>query len=317
VGKTSGGKTPSKSGSAPRPTGAGSSGPAPRPPEAGGNGHAAALLPVVPLNVIPPGASQAASRTVNAVGMIALETSARVKRQRVLDIVLPQSTSARMAEAAPASVWAISSEKTTSQFEMAEAAAQAAEEMRSETLVEAAAATEAIPDELRRSSKDLFAFLRAELEREDLESDDPHALWRRAHKRMRHELFAGPPMAELLQLEERLGVKLPPSYWDFSLEWGGGLLYVREHGAMRVIPALAVKSEVQGALCGRMLRPWLPVVDLGCGDYLALDTSTENRAGENPIHWWYCGEAKKKVADSFALWLQRLVDEDGQPYWWA
>ncbi|MCO5165719.1 MAG: SMI1/KNR4 family protein [Planctomycetes bacterium] len=245
---------------------------------------------------------------------MALETSSRVKRQRVLDVIIPQSTSARMAEAARASVWAISSEKTTIQFEAAEAAAEAAEERRSEGLV--ADDAPALTESLRRSPRDLFAFMREELDRPEDDPRDPHGLWRRAHKRLRHELSPGPAPEELERLEARLGAQLPPSYWDFSLEWGGGLLFVHEFGAIRIVPALELHAELRGPLCGRMVRPYLPVVDLGCGDYLALDMARETKTGEHPLVWWYGGEVKKKVADSFVAFLKRLVESNGQPFWW-
>lgn len=245
---------------------------------------------------------------------IALETSSRVKRQRDHAVVIPQSTSARMAEAARASVWAISSEKTTMQFEAAEMAQERAEDKRSQGL--ATESTPALDETLRRSSRDLFAFMRDELERPEDEARDPHAMWRRAQKRMRHELSPPPATADLKRLEERVGMTLPTSYWDFSVEWGGGLLYVQEAGAIRIIAALNMVQELKGPLCGKMTRPHLPVVDLGCGDYLAVDMSKETKGGERPVVWWYGGEVKKKVADSFGAWLRKLVEANGQPFWW-
>ncbi len=270
--------------------------------------------PPVDLELAPAAPVPVPQLTLSPGVTVALEASSRVKRQRVLDVVLPLSTSARMAEAARASVWAISSEKTTNQFEAAEAAADAAEEARTETLV--LTGRGGIPEELRRGSRDQFTFLREELDRGD-DDDDPHTLWRRAHRRRRHELIPGPTAAEIERLEERIGFDLPPSFWDFSLEWGGGLLYVQEFGTIRVIPALEIMSEVRGPLCNRMVRPYLPVVDLGCGDYLALDLSKESRGGERPIVWWFAGDVKKRVAESFVAWLRRLVELNGQPFWWA
>jgi len=245
---------------------------------------------------------------------IALETSSRVKRQRDHGVIIPQSTSARMAEAARASVWAISSEKTTMQFEAAEMAQERALDKRTEGF--ATEDTPALDETLRRSSRDLFAFMRDELEREEDEARDPHALWRRARKRRRHELSPPPATADLKRLEERVGMTLPTSYWDFSVEWGGGLLYVQEAGAIRIIPALNIVPELKGPLCGKMTRPHLPVVDLGCGDYLAVDMAKETKGGERPVVWWYAGEVKKKVADSFGAWLRKLVESNGQPFWW-
>lgn len=224
------------------------------------------------------------------------------------------STSARMAEAARSAVWAISSEKTTGQFEAAEERAREIEEVRQEDL--AVAKTTAVPaEDLRRGAKDLYSFFRVELQRPERE-DDPHASWRAYHRRQRHELLPGIPVDELRQIEERLAVTLPPSYWDFSLEWQGGLLYVREHAYTRILSAREILDEVKRALCDTMLRPYLPVVDLGCGDYLALDTS-KAKGEEFPLVWWSCGDPRKKVAESFAAWLKRYIEADGDPYWWA
>lgn len=295
-------KTPSSSKGQPAKPAAGASGKTKRKSEA-----VAAPAATSPASAPPP-------LVRPELAALALETSARVKRQRVLDVIIPQSTSARMAEAARASVWAISSEKTTMQFEAAEAAADAAEVRRTDKLVNES--TPALDETLRRSSRDLFAFMREELDRSEDDPKDPHALWRRAHKRLRHELSGGPSPDELKRLEGRLHCQLPPSYWDFSLEWGGGLLFVHEFGAIRILPALEIISELRGPLCGRMVRPYLPVVDLGCGDYLALDMGKETKGGEHPLVWWYGGEVKKKVADSFVGWLKKLVEVGGQPYWW-
>lgn len=299
-------KTPTKSKTATRSGTASASQAAPRPAA-----PAAPAGPVIPNSQVPGPDGLIPPPTVMAV-----ETSSRVKRQRVLDVLLPMGTPARMAEAARASVWAISSEKTTLQFQAAEARADKAEEARTETLVVDAAAT-ALADDRRRASKDLFAFLREELDRPDDEEVDPDALWRRAFKRLRHELQPGPGPDELARLEGRLGVTFPPSFYDFSLEWGGGLLYVHEYGATRIVPALEILDEVRGPIAGKMSRPFLPVVDLGCGDYLALDMGTETKGGERPLVWWHAGEVKKRVAESFAAWLKKFVEAGGQPFWWS
>lgn len=308
-------KTASQAGKAPaRAAAAPEKAPAAKAPAPGASGKAKRKADEPPA-AAPPAPPAAAPPLVRPeLSAIALEASSRVKRQRVLDVIIPQSTSSRMAEAARASVWAISSEKTTIQFEAAEAAAEAAEVRRSEGLV--ADDAPALKEALRRSQRDLFAFMREELDRPEDDPRDPHGLWRRAHKRLRHELSPPPAPDELERLEGRLGAQLPPSYWDFSLEWGGGLLFVHEFGAIRLVPALELHGELRGPLCGRMVRPYLPVVDLGCGDYLALDMARESKTGEHPLVWWYGGEVKKKVADSFVAWLKRLVETQGQPFWW-
>jgi len=242
-----------------------------------------------------------------------LSTGSRAKRRRAVEVILPRSTSRRIAEAARASVWAISSEKTTGMFEAAEDRALEEEYERRDNLAEFDALPP--PEDLRRSARDPFAFFRAELLREE-RPDDPHRPWREARGRKRHELYPGLDPEELGGVESRLGCILPPSLWDFLLEWNGGNLFVREVGQTRVVSAPDYIDEVRGPLCNRMTRPYLPVVDLGCGDYLALDTSKASRSGENPLIWWYQGEPKKRVAESFASWLKRLVEHEGEPYWW-
>ena len=219
-----------------------------------------------------------------------------------------------MAKLAEQAVWRISSEKTLGQILALDERAQEIEDQRtSELVVEESVAPEAAS---RRSSRDQYAFLRAELARPEDDPQDPHYPWRYSSKRLRHELSPGTSAEVLATVEERISLKLPPSYWDFSLEWCGGQFYTTGDGSFRVIPATEILNEVRGPLCDRMTRPFLPIVDLGCGDYLALDMSKSNRAGEHPVYWWYGGDVKKKVADSFALWLKKLVESSGEPYWW-
>lgn len=235
------------------------------------------------------------------------------KRKAVLKVIQPESTSARMAVEAKASVWAISSEKTqdmrSGKLPVEEGGPPVVEVL---PLVNIPAAPE-----IRRSSRDQYPFFRAELARDEADPTDPHSGWRVANERSRHELNSGITVDVLKGVEGRIGVELPPSFWDFSLEWSGGTLYTHQNGGFRVIPAQEVLGEVRGALCNRMMKPFLPVVDLGCGDYLALDMSKANRTGEHPVYWWYGGESKKKVADSFVQWLKKLVEAQGQPFWWS
>ena len=92
---------------------------------------------------------------------------------------------------------------------------------------------------------------------------------------------------------------------------------MRERGSTRVIPPQDLVEEVRGPLYGRMNRPFLPVVELGNGDYLAMDTSRASKSGEYPLYWWFEGEAVKKVADSFGQWLRKYVEASGEPFWWG
>ena len=237
---------------------------------------------------------------------------ARAQAKRELKAEIPLSTSLRTAEDARRSVWAISSEKTTLMFEAAEDLDRARRAQHEEVLVEE---TEAPAPAKRRSSRDQFGFFRTELAREESD-DDPHVLWRLAHQRQRHELLPGIEPDKLVAFERRVGAELPPSLYDFSLEWGGGQLYVQDHAQIRILSVNKIMREITHTLCNRMVRPLLPVVDLGLGDYLALDMSRTNRSRENPLWWWYAGERQKKIADSFALWLKKLVENDGAHYWW-
>jgi hypothetical protein len=220
-----------------------------------------------------------------------------------------------MAHLAQASVWAISSEKTLDQYEAEEQRAESAEENRLEGLIDLEAVDSTNTADLRRSSRDPYVAFRAELAREDAE-DDPHGGWRERNQRLRHELNPGASPETLAAFEDKVGRKLPASYYDFALEWDGGLLYVQQDGTYRVIPVSDLLTEIRGPLCGTMTYPFLPAVDLGCGDYLALDMSKASRSGENPLYWWHGGEAKRKVADSFSGWIKRLVELGGQAYWW-
>src|SRR5688500_5468166 len=97
VAKSGAGKAPTATGKAKRKTETGAA-PAAAAPAPAAVAPAPAAAPGVPGA---PGTTQPLVRP--ELTAIALETSARVKRQRVLDIIIPQSTSARMAEAARAS----------------------------------------------------------------------------------------------------------------------------------------------------------------------------------------------------------------------
>ncbi len=238
------------------------------------------------------------------------------KRRAVMEAILPLGTSARMARAAEAAVHAISSDKTLEVREAQEQADRDLEDVRAEALAQQTESQGPIDPAWRRSSRDPFVFFRAELERSEEDPADPHARWRTATERLRHEVQPGATPEQMADIEARLGVELPRTYYDFCLEWNGARLYTTETGCFRVLSATEILDEIKGPLCNRMVRPYLPVVDLGCGDYLALDTERPGKSGELPLYWWYGGEPKKKVADGFGQWLKKLVEGDGAPYWW-
>jgi cell wall assembly regulator SMI1 len=167
----------------------------------------------------------------------------------------------------------------------------------------------------RPVGKDRWGFFREELERKDHPSD-PHAAWRHETGRPRHELFLPTTEEALAAVEATLKLKLPPSYREFNLEWSGGRLYTQEWRDIRLVGAMDLPKELKDRLCERMHAPWIPLADLGDGDYLAFDTSKPNAKGEFPVHWWYGGHAKKRVAASFVDWLEQLVASGGEAFWW-
>src|SRR5262249_2461386 len=120
------------------------------------------------------------------------------------------------------------------------------------------------------ASKDRFAFFVDELDRKD-DEDDPHREWRHEAQRRRHELNAGATGAELAEVQEKLGIPLPPSFREFSERWGGGRLFTQEWRELRLVGATEIHVELKKRLVDRMRRPFLPLVDLGDGDYLVFD----------------------------------------------
>jgi cell wall assembly regulator SMI1 len=235
----------------------------------------------------------------------------------------PRSTAAKAAEAARAAVWAVSSEKTTAQIEAAENAFEEAlsEHKAKEEKVDVP--TETAPETStqhtvtarRTSIKDRWTFFREEVARED-DPSDPHYAWRQEAQRPRHELFLPAPEEGIKAVETELKVKFPPSYREFNLNWCGGRLFTQEFREIRLVGALEIQRELKDRLCERMHAPWLPMADLGDGDYLAFDTSKPNAKGEYAVYWWYGGQPKKKVAASFQDWLEQLVASGGEAFWW-
>jgi hypothetical protein len=219
-----------------------------------------------------------------------------------------------MAVEAKKSVYAISSEKTVGMFEAGDSLVDDAEEIRMLKLAECDG--ESLPAEMRRSTRDQFGPFRTELNRPEDFEGDVHATWRVANARFRHEMKPGARVPEVKKVERALGVEFPPSYHDFCLEWDGGELYVRDGGGYRVIGATEIKAEKKGPLCGRMSKPYVPLIALGRTDYLCLDMSKKNRSGENPVYWWCCDRTVRKVGDSFGLWLKKLIECDGRAFWW-
>jgi hypothetical protein len=238
-----------------------------------------------------------------------------------------RSTAAKAAEAARNAVWAVSSEKTTAQIQAAKGAFETAlsEHKDSKAANEAAAAAPPAPagDDKAESPrakkapivKDRWAFFREELARES-DADDPHEPWRKETATPRHEMFDAISDETMDEVEKALKVKLPPSYRDFNKFWGGGRLYTQEWRNIRLVGAHDMERELRNRLVGRMHLPFIPLADMGDGDYLAFDTSKPSAKGEYPIVWWYGGHAKKKLSPTFADWLEQLVAAGGEAFWW-
>ena len=226
----------------------------------------------------------------------------------------PLRTPERVALEARDSVWAISSEKTTEQFEAVEAAAEAAEEERVEALADR---DQPAPSAVRlRLAPGVYDFFREEVARPE-DPEDPHAGWRKAQGRRRHELEPGLGSAVLLEWEQRLGWTLPPSYHDFLCEWRRGPVFVSEDGGVELLGLEASLELLEGALRERITPPLIPVVDLGCDDYLVLNPSLPDSDGEYPVGWWQGGELRGEVAGSFVEALAALVERRGRGCWWV
>lgn len=202
----------------------------------------------------------------------------------------------------------VSSEKTSQTR-----AAQASDE--EEALEEAVEAH--TPELRRRGSGDPAAPLRESLVTGV--KGDLHVAWRARLGRELHEFGPGDELDAILKVEQRLHLDLPPSYVDTSLEFGTGAIFTRPWLSPVFISAGKVLDEAKGRLSDAMQRPFLPVLRLGGGDYLALDMGRKDAAGEAPVVWWSLesGAAEFDVAPSFAAFLAEYCQRAGDPYWLA
>ena len=215
-------------------------------------------------------------------------------------------------------MWAISSEKTQDVRAAIRVRDSLAEDIVREELAEfAEEEAPSSPQGHRRMSRDPYRFFRDELARDELQSEDLVAGWRYQGQRLRHELQRGLTNDQITEIERELGYDLPPSYRDFILEWSCGELFTRPEGGYRLLPPADLLGETRGRLGNQMHSRLLPIVDLGSADYLCLDTSQQKRGGEFTVYWWHCGDGERRVADTFGRWLKRLVEAQGEPFWWA
>lgn len=169
----------------------------------------------------------------------------------------------------------------------------------------------------RRCAKDLFAEFRSQYSKH--KPDDPYTEWRQTHERTRHELSQGASLDDLQTAERRLKQSFSPSYWDFCLEWGSGLLFTSPWRETHFIGAKDVLTETKTRLKEIFDPRYLPIARLGPNDYLALDTGAENEDGEYALVWWSDDpeDVPVKVADSFAQWLEQAEACFGDHYWLA
>ena len=270
-----------------------------------------------------PSAPEATAKTASGASKRTSGKRARPKLdpelEAVLSVTLPESSSERAAASASASVWAISSEKTQDvRLAIRERDAAAEDEAREEWVeVAPGSAAVSVDAALRRCTRDPFGFFREELARPELDPIDLLSGWRHKNQRLRHELLPGLSVDALREAEREIGHALPPSWWDFSLEWSGGRLFTRPEGGFRLLSPAEILREAEDRLGGLMRLPYLPIVDLGAADYLCLDLSKPSKTGEFAIHWWHCGTAQRRVSESFSRWLKQLVESGGEPFWWA
>ncbi|WP_295796031.1 SMI1/KNR4 family protein [uncultured Microbacterium sp.] len=167
--------------------------------------------------------------------------------------------------------------------------------------------------EHRRSAGDPFKFFRKAWRAED--KDDPFADWRARKGEPRHRLGPGATVEALQAAERRLNVDFPASYWDFCLEFGSGDLFVGPWRRTRFIAAPDLWDEIKGVLADRMLYPFMPIIDPGGGDVIALDTGQRDDRGECPVVWWFDGEVQAVVADDFCSFLEHFQRVRGDRFW--
>ena len=210
----------------------------------------------------------------------------------------------RAAVLAHRAVAAVNSEKTTTTREAQRAADAAATQ----------AVTHRTPTpQARRSKADAFATFRASAA--EVHPEDPQRAWRAAQGLPSHALRAGASAAQLRSAEASLGAELPPSYYDFCLEWGSGVVFESPWIRRRIISAPDLEAELNDILRGTCPRHLLPFFDAGSGDYLALDTRSRDASGECPVIWWYDHAERGLVASSFHVWLNDLVARHGAHGW--
>lgn len=145
--------------------------------------------------------------------------------------------------------------------------------------------------------------------------DDPHEAWRQASGSLRHRLGAGTTAARLGLWEERLGITLPPSYYDFCLEYGSGRFFIRPYLGWRLIAAPELMAERAFLPKGSLERGRLPIVDLGAGQLLILEANRPGADGEAAVSWWAEGETLGQVAPSFGAFLDRACELAGRAWW--
>ncbi|MDF1666448.1 MAG: SMI1/KNR4 family protein [Planctomycetota bacterium] len=224
-------------------------------------------------------------------------------------LAIAKGTTAKAIITARIAVHAIASERTT-ETRAAQKEANADDEDRQKIDRKAINAA-------KRSSKDLFKNFRSNYLKHD--PSDPFSDWRQLNERSRHELGEGCSVDDMQTAERRLKRTFPPSYWDFCLEWGSGLLFTSNWRETYFIDATNVLKETKSRLLHLFDPRYLPIARLGPNDYLALDTRAENDDGEFSIVWWndQPEEAAVKVADSFADWLEQAESSFGDHYWLA
>jgi cell wall assembly regulator SMI1 len=128
--------------------------------------------------------------------------------------------------------------------------------------------------------------------------------------------FYGPQSADSVdRLGSLLGVKLPPSYRDFLMRYGGGYgligLY-RDQPELRELGCLVGDTERMREVYN--LPPqFLPVEESTLGGIYCLDASSPDPDGEYPVILITIGPGRQlthrlRVANSFGEYLQDLLE---------
>ena len=122
-----------------------------------------------------------------------------------------------------------------------------------------------------------------------------------------------PPQKRIEETEQRLGVKLPPSYIWFLKTYGVGTIFGDDIYAisrsfsdqdMFDVASKTIADRNQGFLNDNEIA----ICTTDFGEQFVMDTSTKSEDGEYPVVR-KMGDVRTQVADSFVGFLGRYIGE--------